>query len=94
MTRRLGRRLVKAGADRILWFIVSRPALDAFLRRQLYRFPGLAGRLRMAVARSRRPLQNLPLVLAEEADLTDSARLVLQDLVRATGRSAKPDLLP
>jgi hypothetical protein len=79
----LARRVARAGALRVVGFILSRPALDTFLRRQIYRFPGLAGRARSMVARSRRPHQNLPAVVTEEAELTDAARLVLHDLARA-----------
>lgn len=82
--KRLARQLLKTGALRLVGFIVARPRLDAFLRRQIYRFPGLAGRARAAIARSRRASgQALPVILTEEADLTDSARQVLQALERA-----------
>jgi len=66
---------------RLLRFVVARPRLDAVLRRQVYRFPGIAGRARAAIARSRRPAgQVLPVAVTEEADLTDKARQILQDL--------------
>lgn len=82
------RRVLKSGVLRVVAFIVARPRLDAFLRRQIYRFPGIAGRARAAIARSRRPFgQALPVVLTEEADLTDSARQVLQALERAIDRT-------
>lgn len=77
------RGLVKRCALRVVEFIVARPALDAFLRRQIYRFPGMAGRARAAVARSRRGEQNLLSDVTEEADLTEYARQVLRDLERA-----------
>lgn len=84
----LARRALKTGALGVVGFIVARPRLDAFLRRQIYRFPGLAGRARAAIARSRRASgQALPVILTEEADLTDSARQVLQALERAIDNS-------
>jgi hypothetical protein len=77
-------RLVKASVLRLIEFIVARPRLDGFLRHQIYRFPGLAGRARVAIARSRRKHgQVLPSVVTDEADLTDNARQVLHDLRRA-----------
>lgn len=80
----LTHRLIKAAVLRLIGFIVARPRLDNFLRPQIYRFPGLAGRARAAIARSRRNHgQALPRVVTEEADLTDAARQVLQDLRRA-----------
>lgn len=76
---------------RLIRFIVARPRLDAWLRRQVYRFPGLAGRARAAIARTRRnPDQVLPVAVTEEADLTDNARQVLQDLRRAIDPSRQP----
>lgn len=78
------RQFVKRIALRAVAFIVARPRLDDFLRRQIYRFPGLAGRVRAAVAHSRRAdWQALPVLLSDEAELTDSARQVLRDLRRA-----------
>lgn len=86
----LVKRLAKRVALGVIGFIVARPALDAFLRRQIYRFPGLAGRARAAIARSRRATgQKLPPVLTEEADLSDSARQVLRDLVRTIDHSRR-----
>ena len=86
----LARRVAKASVMRLIRFIVARPRLDALLRRQVYRFPGIAGRARAAIARSRRPPgQALPVTVTEEADLTDNARQVLQDLRRAID-SARP----
>ena len=82
------RRAVKVIALRAVAFVVARPGLDGFLRRQLFRFPGFAGRVRAAVARSRRAdWQVLPSPLADEADLTDAARQVLSDLKRAIERN-------
>jgi hypothetical protein len=87
----MGRRLVKKIALRAVAFIVARPRLDDFLRRQIYRFPGLAGRVRAAVAHSRRAdWQSLPVVLSDEAELTDGARQVLQDLRRAIDHTRTP----
>jgi hypothetical protein len=87
----LARRAVKAAALRAVAFVVARPRLDGFLRRQLFRFPGLAGRARGFVARSRRAdWQVLPTLVADEADLTDAARQVLQDLRRAIGHHRQP----
>jgi hypothetical protein len=84
----LARRVLKSGALGVVGFIVARPRLDAFQRRQIYRFPGLAGRARAAIARSRRASgQALPVIHTEEADLTDSARQVLQALERAIDNS-------
>ena len=85
------RQLVKRGALRAVAFIVARPRLDDFLRRQIYRFPGLAGRVRAAVALSRRAdWQSLPVLLSDEAELTDSAREVLHDLRRAIAHPRSP----
>lgn len=85
------RRAAKRAALQGVAFIVARPHLDAFLRRQIFRFPGLAGRVRAAIARSRRSdWQPMPTPLADEADLTDAARQVLHDLQRAIGRSRQP----
>jgi hypothetical protein len=82
--KRRARQAFKTGVLRVVGFIVARPHLDAFLRRQIYRFPGIAGRARAAIARSRRPAgQGLAVILTEEADLTDGARQVLQALERA-----------
>ena len=83
MLKPLARRLAKRGALAMIGFIVARPALDAFLRRQVYRFPGLAGRARAAIARSRRrDGQALPTLATDEAQLTDNARQLLRDLAR------------
>ena len=72
-------------------FIVARPGLDEFLRRQVYRFPRLAGRARAMVAHSRRSdWQSLPAALTDEADLSDSARQVLRDLRRAIDQRRTP----
>lgn len=80
-------RAVKAMALRAAGFVIARPRLDAFLRRQLFRFPGLAGRARAALARSRRTdWQSLPPVASDQAELTDTARQVLDDLQRAIAR--------
>jgi hypothetical protein len=88
---RLARQLVKRAALRAVAFIVARPRLDEFLRRQIYRFPGVAGRVRAAIANSRRSdWQTLPPVLADEAELTESARQVLQDLRRAIDQARTP----
>lgn len=84
------RGLFKAGALRLVEFVVARPALDAFLRRQVYRFPGVAGRARAAVARSRRAQQNMPADATDEADLSDAARQVLHDLARAIAHPRLP----
>lgn len=86
-----GRQFVKTIALRAVAFIVARPRLDDFLRRQIYRFPSLAGRVRAAVAHSRRAdWQSLPVVLSDEAELTDAARQVLQDLRRAIDHTRTP----
>jgi hypothetical protein len=89
--RSAARQLVKKAALRAVAFVVARPRLDDFLRRQIYRFPGLAGRVRAAVAHSRRAdWQSLPVMLSDEAELTDSARQVLHDLRRAIDHSRTP----
>lgn len=89
--RAWARQLAKAAALRAITFVVARPRLDDFLRRQIYRFPGLAGRLRGAVALSRRAdWQSLPILLSDEAELTDSARQVLADLRRALDHEPTP----
>ena len=85
------RRFIKKAAFGAVAFIVARPRLDDFLRRQIYRFPGLAGRVRAAIAHSRRSdWQSLPTLLTDEAELTDSARQVLQDLRRAIDHARTP----
>jgi hypothetical protein len=89
--KQLLRWLAKKAALRAVGFVVARPKLDEFLRRQLYRFPGLAGRARAAVAHSRRAdWQTLPVLLADEAELSESARQVLQDLRRMLERTRTP----
>jgi hypothetical protein len=89
--RRVVRQALKAFALRAVGFIVARPRLDGFMRRQLFRFPGLAGRVRAAIARSRRSdWQTLPALPIDEADLTDPARQVLRDLRRALERTRQP----
>ena len=81
------RQLVRKAAFGVVAFVVARPRLDDLLRRQIYRFPGIAGRVRAAVAQSRRAdWQTLPVLLPDEAELTDSARQVLHDLRRAIDR--------
>jgi hypothetical protein len=89
--KRLLRQLVKTTALRAVAFIVARPGLDEFLRRQIYRFPAIAGRVRSAVASSRRAdWQSLPVLLADEAELSESARQVLHDLRRSLDRAHTP----
>ncbi|THC45664.1 hypothetical protein C2862_04025 [Massilia sp. Mn16-1_5] len=89
--KRLLRQAIKSAALRVVAFVVARPRLDEFLRRQIYRFPALAGRVRAAVANSRRAdWQSLPVLLADEAELSESARQVLQDLRRSLGRTRTP----
>ena len=88
--RRIARRAVKAFALRAVGFVVARPRLDGFLRRQLFRFPGLAGRVRAAVARSRRTDWQTLAIPPTEADLTDPARQVLGDLRRALEHTRQP----
>lgn len=85
MTAQPKRSLIKRVALGLISFIVARPALDGFLRRQIYRFPGVAGRIRATIARTRRTQQTLPAIFTQEADLTDDARQVLQDLARGIG---------
>jgi hypothetical protein len=85
------KQFVKRAALSAVAFVVARPRLDDFLRRQIYRFPGLAGRVRDAVAHSRRAdWQSLPMLLSDEAELTDSARQVLGDLRRAIDQTRTP----
>jgi hypothetical protein len=87
----MARQFAKKAALRAVAFVVARPRLDDFLRRQIYRFPGLAGRVRAAVAHSRRTdWQRLPVLLNDEAELTDSAREVLRDLRRAVDHTRTP----
>ncbi len=89
--KRLLRQFVKAGGLRAVAFIVARPGLDEFLRRQIYRFPMLAGRVRAAVANSRRAdWQSLPVLLADEAELSENARQVLHDLRRSLEHTHTP----
>lgn len=91
MTQPLAGRIVKRGALAIIGFIVARPALDAFLRRQIYRFPGLAGRARATIARSRRRSgQALPSMATDAAHLSDNARQILRDLGQATDQHRQP----
>lgn len=85
------RQFVKRAALGVVAFVVARPRLDNFLRRQIYRFPGLSGRVRAAVAHSRRSdWQSQSTLLTDEADLTDSARQVLHDLRRALDHPRTP----
>ncbi len=71
-------------------FIVARPRLDDFLRRQLYRFPGIAGRVRGAISHSRRAdWQSLPALPLDESELTEGARQVLHDLRRAIEKQTR-----
>jgi hypothetical protein len=85
------RELLKKAALGTVAFIVARPRLDEFLRRQVYRFPGLAGRMRSAVAQSRRAgWQPPPVQLNDESELTESACQVLHDLRRAIDRARTP----
>ena len=87
----LARQLATKAALRLVAFVVARPRLDDFLRRQIFRFPGLAGRVRATVAHSRRAdWQTQPTLFSDETELTDSARQVLQDLRRAIGHSRRP----
>lgn len=86
----LARRVARATASRLVGFIVARPALDAFLRRQVFRFPGLAASARAAVARARNTHQTLPAVVTEEADLTDAARQILHDLAHVIEHTRQP----
>lgn len=89
--KRTARQVAKDAALRAVAFIVARPRLDGFLRRQLFRFPGLAGRVRAAVARSRRAdWQTLPTLPTDESELTDAAREVLYGLKRALERNRQP----
>ena len=89
---RLPLRQAKRAALAAVAFVVARPQLDEFLRRQVYRFPLLAGRLRGAVAHSRRSdWQSLPPPLTEESELTDEARQVFHDLQRAIARARPPE---
>jgi len=82
-------RLAKMLALRVAAFIMARPGLDLFLRRQLFRFPALAGRMRGAIARSRHSdSPSLPPPLADEAELSEPARQVLHELRRALDRSS------
>ena len=89
--KQAARQAAKAMALRAVAFVIARPQLDGFLRRQLFRFPGLAGRVRAAMARSRRTdWQALPVLATDEAELTDLARQVLHDLRRAIGHTHQP----
>ena len=84
-------RILRMAALRAAAFVVAHPRLDLFLRRQIYRFPRLAGRVRAAVAQSRRSdWQTVPVQLSDESELTDSAREVLRDLRRAIDRPRMP----
>jgi hypothetical protein len=81
---RLGaRRALKAAFG----FVLARPALSFFLRRQLYRFPTLANRLRAIAIRSRQP--HSPPPLPDDAPLPDRAQQVLRDLQRAIDQARR-----
>ncbi|MBD8529893.1 MULTISPECIES: hypothetical protein [unclassified Massilia] len=83
--------ILRMAALRAAALVVAHPRLDLFLRRQIYRFPTLAGRVRAAVAQSRRSdWQTVPVHLSDETELTDSAREVLRDLRRAIDRTSTP----
>lgn len=89
--KRIARKFIKKVAMGLVGFVVARPALDIFLRQQLFRFPRLAGRARAVIARTRRiELRELPIPVVDEAELTDAARQVLHDLRRALARSRQP----
>ena len=77
--------LISALARRAIIFVVARPQLSFFLRRQLGRFPALAYRLRTVVARTRHIGWQPPatVVLSDDGVLSEPAREVLQDLRRA-----------
>lgn len=87
----LARQAVKKAALGAVAFVVAHPRLDDFLRRQVYRFPRLAGGIRAVVGQSRRAdWQPPPVVLSDETQLTDSARQVLRDLRRAIDQTRRP----
>lgn len=81
--RLTARRVVKAAFG----FVLARPALSLFLRRQLYRFPSLANRLRAMAIRSRQPHSIPP--LPDDAALPDRAQQVLRDLQRAIDQARR-----
>lgn len=82
-TLRLGaRRALKAVLKAAFGFVLARPALSFSLRRQLYRFPTLANRLRAMAIRSRQPNFDRS-ALPDDAPLPDRAQQVLRDLQRA-----------
>ncbi|HEX9172054.1 MAG TPA: hypothetical protein VF861_05280 [Telluria sp.] len=85
-------RLLKAVLKRAIEFVAARPKLSFFLRRQLYRSPALANRVRSAVVRSRHASSG-PSSLPDDAPLPDAAQQVLQDLQCAFehARRSRPD---
>jgi hypothetical protein len=81
--RRAARRALKAAFG----FVLARPALSFFLRRQLYRFPTLANRLRAMAIRSRQ--RHSPPPPPDDAPLPDRAQHVLRDLQRAIDQARR-----
>lgn len=78
-------RLISRLAGRALAFVVARPRLDFFLRRQIARMPGVANRMRRLAARTRQQAFDLPPipVLSDDKQLSEPARQVLRDLRQA-----------
>ncbi len=91
--RARARAAMLAGARRALRGVLARPALTLFLRRQLGRFPRLAGWLRTLAVRSQAPALGAGPDAAPGAELqqlSTSARQVYADLQRAIARSRQP----
>jgi hypothetical protein len=81
------RRALKATLKAAFGFVLARPRLSFFLRRQLYRFPTLANRLRAIAIRARQP--HFPPPLPDDAPLPDRAQQVLRDLQRAIDQARR-----
>ena len=77
--------IISALARRAIIFVVARPQLNFFLRRQISRFPAIAYHLRGVVARTRHIGWQPPIavVLSDDGALSEPAREVLEDLRRA-----------
>lgn len=91
--RRVAARAARAVLVRGVNFVVARPALAFFMRRQIARHPVLTLRLRTLVLRARGRLNPAPEAspaAVEAQDLAPAARQVLAQLRRAIEQARKP----
>lgn len=80
--RALGVRLLQAALRRAMHFVLTRPRLAFFVRRQAARFPGLLRLARSLVLRGQGGAAASPPDSAELSGLPEAARQVLHDLQR------------